>query len=400
MQILICCQLPESALSELRALGTHVIYEPDCPSNEIEQRVADAAILVVGRRRVPPSAVTSAARLQMIVRAGTSTQNIAVQEASAHGIFVCNCPRKDAVAIAELFVGLLIALDRRLLPCSRQLAEGNLDEPLDIDAKGLHGRTLGLLGFERVGEELAARARALGMRVRAWGASLTPEQAAAAGVEYCLWPSELAASSDMLAAFLPGLESQEQKINAEILDNMRPGAYLAFIGHPSCIDEDALVRAAEEKRLRVGYDLYAVDLASSRTARVQRKLHSIADVIGTHYLAGRTQQSWDATAAEVVQVVRQFLVAGEVMNCVNLLERSPATWQLVLRLRDAVGVMAAIMEHVRADGINAEEITTRVFSGAHAAWSVIALDERPSTEALEAIGNLEGVLHLELRALV
>ena len=77
-----------------------------------------------------------------------------------------------------------------------------------------------------------------------------------------------------------------------------------------------------------------------------------------------------------------------------------ATWQLVLRLRDTVGVLASIMAHVRADGINAEEINSRLFTGARAAWCVIALDERPSTEALSAIRDLEGVLHLELRALV
>ncbi|HPM24009.1 MAG TPA: hypothetical protein PLP66_08875, partial [Phycisphaerae bacterium] len=97
---------------------------------------------------------------------------------------------------------------------------------------------------------------------------------------------------------------------------------------------------------------------------------------------------------------RSFVVSGEVLNCLNLCDRSPATWQLVLRVRDQVGVMAAILDAIRADGINAQEMASRVFTGAKAAWCVIALEERPSTEALESIRALPDVLHLELRAVV
>ena len=107
-----------------------------------------------------------------------------------------------------------------------------------------------------------------------------------------------------------------------------------------------------------------------------------------------------ATADEVVRIVQAFVVSGEALNCLNLCDRSPATWQLVLRVRDQVGVMAALLEAIRADGINAQEISSRVFTGVKAAWCTIALDERPSTEALDSIRALPQVLHLELRAVV
>ncbi|HMQ15660.1 MAG TPA: hypothetical protein PKC49_06780 [Phycisphaerae bacterium] len=155
--------------------------------------------------------------------------------------------------------------------------------------------------------------------------------------------------------------------------------------------------AVRDGRIRVASDVH---LAAGETARVKSRLVDVADAIVTQRLAGATEQARSAVAREVVRIVRHFLISGEVLNVVNLLERSPATWQLVLRLRDTVGVMAAIMDAIRTDGVNAEEITSRVFSGARAAWCSIALDERPGNDTLEAIRRLPGVLHLDLRAVV
>jgi D-3-phosphoglycerate dehydrogenase len=145
--------------------------------------------------------------------------------------------------------------------------------------------------------------------------------------------------------------------------------------------------------------VYASAPASDQ-ARFRSRLCDLDAIITTPHIGPLTEQARWATAQEVVRIFRAFVVSGEVLNCLNLCEHSPATWQLVLRVRDQVGVMAAILEAVRADGINAEEISSRVFVGAKAAWCTIALDERPSTEALEAIRALDDVLHLELRAVV
>jgi D-3-phosphoglycerate dehydrogenase len=189
-------------------------------------------------------------------------------------------------------------------------------------------------------------------------------------------------------------------VDAEFVENMRDGAYIVYVGHPAGLDEAALADAAQRRNLRVAYDVYAPRLATSNAGRFKSRLEVLPGAIGTHHLADHTQQAVQATADEVVRVVREFLVTGTAVNCVNLVEHSPATWQLALRLKDTVGVLAAIMDHIRADGINVEEINTRVLTGAKAGWCTIALDERPSTEALSAIRELDAVLHLDLRALV
>lgn len=400
MKVLVGCRVPESALPELRALGTEVIYEPELTAERLEELIPDIAVLVVYRQRVSPEAIEAGKALQMIVRAGTDTSNIAIAEASAAGVFVANCPYKDKTAIAELTIGLLVALDRRVVENVEALRQGVRGGPEEIEARGLAGCKLGVLGFGPVEQEIVKRARAFGMHVSAWSPTLTAELAAEKRVEFCPWPRELARECDMVAVYAPPQDVAELRVDGEFLRNMREGAYLVYIGHPAALDQAALVEVAKERNLRVAYDISGPQLPGSDTGRFQSRLQALPNVIGTHRLADRTAEAWQATTAEVLRIIREFLVAGEVRNCVNLSEHTPATWQLVLRLKDRVGVLASVMDVIRTDGINVEDITSRLFTGAQAACCIIAADERPSSEALNAIRELDGVLHLDIRALV
>lgn len=399
MKILVACTLPDFALNELRALGAELIVRPELPSEQLAAHMGDVAILIVDRRRVPSEAVAASRALQMIVRAGTVVSNIALEEASTRGIFVVNCPHKDGPAIAELMLGMAVALDRRLLENARAVSEGRAPSAELLGARGLAGRTLGILGYTAISRYLVRRARGLGMSVLAWSASLTPGEGRIPDVEFCTWPRELAARSDVVTVFGPPEGVETVLVNSEFIQSMRAGALLVHVGHPGVLDEAALVAAASAGRLRVAADVYGSE-SPGEPSRVRSRLVEVPGVLLTRYLGGSTDQARHAVAAEVVRIVRHCLLSGEVLNCVNLLERSPATWQLVLRLRDTVGVMAAVMDCIRADGVNAEEITSRVFCGARAACCTISLAERPSAEAVEAIRRIDGVLHLYLRALI
>jgi D-3-phosphoglycerate dehydrogenase len=399
MKILVACDMPEAMLAALRALGTEVTHCPRATGDELKLAVKDAAILIVGRARVSPEIIAAAPVLQMIVRRGSGVSNIALEDASREGVFVTHCPGREAAAVAELGLGLIVALDRGLVEQAHGLRDG---DPLDGGriGQGLVGRTLGVYNYDAVGIELASRAQSFGMKVTALAPGLAADPTLSApGLDFYAWPRELARQSDVIFVHAPPDESEETWIDGDFLSHARRAALLVHIGRPSAIDPEALASAVEQKQLRVAIDILSFD-PSRDAARFKWRLLDLPGVIATHRLATRTCQAREATAAEAVEVVRRYLVSGEVRNCVNLAERSPATWQLVLRLRDTVGVMASVMDAIRADGINAEEITCRVFSGAQAAWCVISLDERPSTESLAAIGAIPGVIHLELRAVV
>ncbi len=414
MKILVACELPDTALEQLRALGTGLDYRPHATPAEVRESLAEVGVLVVGNMRVSGEMMARAATLQMIVRADAGPGGVAVEDASAAGVFVTHCPDEHAEAVAELTMGLILALDRRIVENTLALREGRWARSELAEARGLAGRTLGILGYDSVGRLVARRARAFDMRVVAWSPRLVAEVGGPTSgrsdrpearppmsepeVEFCNWPRELARQSDVVAVLADDDEA-ETLVDATFLQNLPEGAYLVHIGHPAAVDEAALAQAIEERHLRVALDVHSSEPGTD-VARFRCRLCDVPSVIGTQHIGALTAQARQATADEVVRIIRLFMVSGEVINCLNLCDRSPATWQLVLRVRDQVGVMASVLDAIRADGINAQEISSRVFTGAKAAWCAISLDERPSTEALESIRALPDVLHLELRAVV
>ncbi|MGD8453037.1 MAG: NAD(P)-dependent oxidoreductase [Phycisphaerae bacterium] len=400
MNILVTCELPEFALEQLRSLGSVVDYKPQLPPEQLRDAIPGISVLVVDSRRVSPETIARGDMLQMIVRAGAGPGDVAVEEASAQGVFVTHCPTQHAVAVAELTFGLLLALDRRILDMTEATHEGRWVRGKFKDARGLAGRTLGVLGYGAAGREVARRATAFGMKVLAWCPTLAAEAPHEPGITFCNWPRELARQSDFVTVHVPpGPEERIALVDTEFLESMRPGACLVHVGHPTAEEEAALADAVTRRGLRVALDAYGA-APTADSARYRCPLADLPGTIVTQHQGPLTEQAQHAIAAEVVRIARSFIVSGDITNCLNLLERSPATWQLVLRARDAVGVMASILEAVRADGINVEEISSRVFLGARAAWCTVALDERPSNEALEAIRSLDEVLYLELRAVV
>jgi D-3-phosphoglycerate dehydrogenase / 2-oxoglutarate reductase len=401
IKILIGCTIPESILDEFRALGTDLIYEPAIAADRLEKIIGDVNILVVSRNRVSPEIIAAGRALQMIIRAGTDTSNISIEEASKAGIFVCNCPYMDAIAIAELTFGYLIALDRRLFAHTQATRQQKPTVFPQLEASGLAGRTLGVLGYGPVEKQIIKRALAFEMNVKAWSpASLTPEIAAESKIGFGDRPRDVARESDMLSIYVSSRSQTEQLVDVELLGSMKPGACLVYIGHPGALDLSALVEAASRQDIWVAYDISAPQLTAGDIGRFIARLQALPNVMGTYGLADRTRQARETTGNEVLRIVREFIVNGKVLNCLNLIEYNPAMWQLLLRLKDRVGVLASIMDVLRADGISMEDITSHLFTGAQAAWIILAVDERPSAEALAAIRNLDGVLNLEIRAMV
>src|SRR6185369_7888509 len=138
-------------------------------------------------------------RLSLIVRAGAGYNTIDVKVASARGIYVSNCPGKNSIAVAELAFALIAALDRRIADNVIQLREGKWNKKEFSKARGLYGRTLGLVGLGKIGQEMIPRAKAFGMPVVAWSRSLTPQKAEALGVARMDSPLDVARAADVVS---------------------------------------------------------------------------------------------------------------------------------------------------------------------------------------------------------
>src|SRR5712671_6144061 len=184
MKILIADEFEQSGREQLDALGCEVRFAPKLKDetlvSEVEAFRPD--VLVVRSTKVP-EAVLAAGALKLVVRAGAGYNTIDVAAASRRGIYVSNCPGKNSVAVAELAFGLILALDRRIADNVLALRQGQWKKAEYSNARGLFGRTLGLIGLGQIGREMIPRAKGFGLQVIGWSRSLTPENAKALGVE-------------------------------------------------------------------------------------------------------------------------------------------------------------------------------------------------------------------------
>jgi len=184
MKILVADKFEEAGLSGLANLGCEVLSEPKLEGASLGRRLAEtgANVLVVRSTKVTAAEMEGAKGLSLIVRAGAGVNTIDLRTASARAIAVSNCPGKNSIAVAELTWGLILALDRRIPEQTADLKAGVWNKSGYGKAKGLAGRTLGVVGLGSIGREVVLRARAFAMPVVAWSRSLDAAQAAELGV--------------------------------------------------------------------------------------------------------------------------------------------------------------------------------------------------------------------------
>jgi D-3-phosphoglycerate dehydrogenase len=382
MRVLIADKFEQSGRDGLQALGCEIAYEPDLKDGALVEAIRNEApdVLVVRGTKVTEP-MLDAGPVKLVVRAGAGFNTIDVAAASRRGIYVSNCPGKNSIAVAELAFALILALDRRITENVIALRRGEWNKKEFSKARGLYGRTLGLIGVGKIGQEMIPRAHAFGMPVVAWSRSLTPERASALGVEYKESPVAVAESSDIVSVHLALNSETRGLIGAEVFNSMRRGSYFINTARGDVVDQAALLQAMKSRGIRAGLDVYAVEPTSSAGDFLD-EIAKEENLYGTHHIGASTDQAQEAIANETVRIVREFKETGKVPNVVNLARRSPATHRLVVRHLDRPGVLASVLDAIKAEHINVQEMENIVFEGAAAAVARINLDNAPSKEML------------------
>ncbi len=399
MKLLVADKLEDEALVALRALpGVDVVYAPTLAREALPGALDGVGILVVRSKEVGAKAIEAGAALDLIVRAGAGTNTIDVKAASARGIFVANCPGKNAIAVAELAIGLMLSVDRRIPDAVASLRAGQWEKGEFGKADGLYGKTLGLAGLGAIGREVLVRARALGMVPHAYSRSLDDERAQAMGVIRHTSLVDLARASQVLSVHLPLSPETRGAISAEVLGALAPRSVFVNTARAEVVDYAALAAAVRDRGLRVATDVFPGEPEGGK-GTFQNELVGLAGVYGTPHVGASTAQAQLAIAAETVRIVRSFLERGEVPNCVNIAAAPPAKAQLVVRHYDRVGVLAMVLGVIKKHGINVGEMTNTLFAGGVAACAKIRLSDRPSPECIQEITLNPDVLYVEQVAL-
>ena len=385
MRVLIADKFEQSGREGLEALGYEITFQPDLKDEALVAAIKEHApdVLVVRGTRVSES-MLAAGPIKLVVRAGAGFNTIDVAAASRRGIYVANCPGKNSIAVAELAFALILALDRRIADNVIALRRGEWNKKEFSKARGLFGRTLGLIGVGKIGQEMIPRAQAFGMPVIAWSRSLTPERAAALGVEFKGAPADVAREADVVSAHLALNSDTKGLLSGEFFAAMRPGAYFINTARGEVVDHAALVEAMRSRGIRAGLDVYAGE-PTSATAEFTDAIAQEPGLYGTHHIGASTDQAQEAIAAETVRIVREFKETGRVPNVVNLARQTPATHRLVVRHLDRPGVLAIVLDAIKGEHINVQEMENIVFEGAEAAVARINLDNAPSRTMLDRL---------------
>jgi len=412
MRVLIADAFEQSGIDGLTQCGCEVLSRPGVKDDALTAALAEtqAEVLVVRSTKVTEP-MLDAGRLSLIVRAGAGYNTIDVAAASRRGIYVSNCPGKNAVAVAELTFALILSLDRRVPDNVAELRAGKWNKKEYAKAKGLFGRRLGVLGAGNIAQDVIRRAAAFGMPVVLWSRrydgvsrdatdadvkALNLTDAAGLSLRIAGSPGEVASQSDILSVHLALAADTKNIINAELLAKLPAGAFLINTSRGEMIDHAALASAVQARGLRVALDVFEHE-PTGATGDYASPLLALPNVYGTHHIGASTDQAQEAIAAETVRIVRTFKETGKVPNVVNLAQRTPATHRLIVRHRDRPGVLAHVFDGLRSRNLNVQETENIVFEGAQAAIARINLDGAPDAALLDTIrGGNADILELQL----
>ncbi len=394
MKILFADSVDESRLEQLTSHGHECVVNPSLDADSIPGEMAGVDILVVRSTKVTADSIAASSQLSLVVRAGAGTDNIDKSAASGAGVYVCNVPGRNAVAVAELTMGLLLAIDRRIADNTADLRAGVWNKGIYSVADGIQGKSLGIVGLGDIGLAVAERAKAFGMTVstvRKDGRSPSVQaMIRSIGIRLVDSQDQLLAESDVVSIHVPKSPDTTGLVNKAFLDKMADGAILLNTSRGEVVDEVALLEALNTRGLRAGLDVYANE-PSGKSTKWASELAQHPGVVGTHHIGASTNQAQEAVADGTVETILAYL-GGDIRNCVNLATVPTGPVIITIRHHDKVGVLAQIFQTIRSNGINVQQMSNQVFAGGGAAVATMTLASDPADSLVDELNHITEVI--------
>jgi D-3-phosphoglycerate dehydrogenase / 2-oxoglutarate reductase len=394
LRVLVADKFPDKYIQQMKDLDLEVIYNAKLGEKDLPEAAKDVDIVVVRSTVVNEETINNSKKLNLIIRAGSGVNNINIAAANKKGIYVTNCPGMNAVAVAELAIGLMISLDRFIPDNVSDFGKGVWNKDKYSKGKGLKGKTLGLIGVGNIGKEVAKRALAFEMNV--YGKDITRIE----GVQIKDF-SEMDQTlplCDIVSIHLPATPQTKGLFNKQMLSYMKNGAYLINTSRQDVIVEDDLLEAIKEKNIRYACDVFKGE-PEGKSGEVSSKLQNNPNIYVTHHIGASTEQAQDAVAEETINIIKHFAHSGVIDHWVNRAKLTDAHYQLVVKHYDKPGVLASVLDVIRSGNINIEEIENIIFEGGIAACCTMKIQNAATADMLKRISenvNVISVSHVEI----
>ena len=336
-RILVTEQIADEGLAALQA-AAQVDFRTDLDKAGLLQALPEYDALVVrSGTKVTAEVLAAGTKLRVVGRAGTGVDNIDVDAATRRGIVVVNAPASNSVAVAELTIGLIMALARQIPQAHASLQSGKWERNKFMGFE-VRGKTLGLVGLGRIGAEVARRARGLEMNVLAYDPVVSTDRAAQLGVTLATLDDVLA-QSDFISLHVPLIDATRNLINAARLAQMKPTAYLINAARGGIVDEAALVEALERRQIAgAALDVFA------KEPPTDSPLLGHPRVITLPHLGASTVEAQALTGVDVAEGVIDALKGSTPRYAVNAPFVAPEEWDVLspyIKLGRQLGVAVA-----------------------------------------------------------
>jgi len=387
VKVLIADKFPDQYIKQMQDMDLEVIYSPKLGENDLPEAAKEVDILVVRSTEVNAETINRSKNLNLIVRAGSGVNNINIPAANQKGVYVANCPGMNSIAVAELAMGLMIALDRRIPDNVADFRNGKWNKGEYSKAEGLLGKNLGIIGVGNIGKEVAKRALAFGMNV--YGKDISRIEGVM--IKDFSEMDQVLPLCDIVTIHLPSTPQTKGLFNKQMFSYMKPNSLLINTSRADVIDEEALLEAIKEKNIRAAVDVFKGE-PEGKAGEVKSKLQSSPNIYVTHHIGASTEQAQNAVAEETVRIIRDYVTSGIIAHWVNRTKITDAHHQLVVKHYDRPGVLASILSVIREGSINIEEIENIIFDGGVVACCTMKLKTPVTAEMLRKMNENQNVL--------
>ncbi|MEM1994582.1 MAG: D-2-hydroxyacid dehydrogenase [Nitrososphaerales archaeon] len=301
MKVLVCDPVSSKCIDILKSAGLEVSYQPKISADELIKQVSEFdAVVVRSRTKITSSVIEAGKKLRVIGRAGVGLDNIDTEAAAKRGIVVLNTPESSTEAVAELVLGFMLSLARKIPIGDRGLKEGRWlkGEMMGIELKG---KTLGIVGLGRIGSRVGALAKAFGMKILVYDVIQLPEQLVKSLDAQVVDLDTLLSNSDFVTLHVPLTPETRHMMNKERFAKMKKGAYLINASRGEVVDEEALYMALKEGWL-AGAALDVFEHEPPTTEAVK-----LPNVVCTPHIGAQTVEAQDAAGELLAEKVVKAL---------------------------------------------------------------------------------------------
>ncbi len=316
MKILIADKFPEHWMKALKDKKHEITYDPNLDEKTLSDAIKDNKVLIVRSTKVNAKTIDAGKDLKLVIRAGAGYNTIDIEHAKNKGVAVCNCPGTNSIAVAELAMAFILSLDRRIYHNVKDLRARKWNKNEYSKADGIYGKSIGIIGLGAIGKEVAKRAESFGMKLLGYDPFLKDDDFKKLNTKRYTDINQLVKDADIITVHLPETPETKGMCNEKFFSNMKKGATFINTSRGSIVVQKDLIKAINEKGLKVGLDVYDPEPDANAT-EFNDDITQIENIYGTHHIGASTEQAQDSVAELTVKIIDEFEKTGNFLHKVN-----------------------------------------------------------------------------------